>query len=134
MANTSEQQGQQRETGDLRSKRLSSSHPDLRPRMHVDSAIALSSNRASHIVADTERSMPFTLALPHRGQGINRLSALADSKDQRVFVHRHVPIAEFAGKFTLGRKMGEILDQVFADQGRVKRRTASGQYYALNFA
>src|SRR5690349_11374556 len=101
MANTSEQQGQQRETGDLRSKRFGSSHPNLRPRMHVDSAVAFSSNCAAHIIADTECSMPFTLALPQSGEGINRLSALADSKDQRVFVHRHVPIAEFAGKFTL---------------------------------
>src|SRR5260370_28009281 len=134
MANTSEQRGQQSETDDMRGKRFRSSHPDLRPRVHVDSAIALSSNRASHIVADTERSMPFTFTLSHSGKGINRLSALADRKDQRVFVHRHVPIAEFAGKFALGREMGEILDQVFADQGRVKRRTASGQYYARNFA
>src|SRR5260370_39138760 len=109
MANTSEQQGQQRETGDLRGKRFSSSHPDFRPRVHVDSAIALSSNRASHIVADTERSMPFTLALPHSGEGINRLSALADSKDQRVFFHRHVPVDGFAGKFTLARQLSEII-------------------------
>ncbi len=65
--------------------------------------------------------MPLTLALPQSSESINRFSALADSKDQRVFVHRHVPIAEFAGKFTLGREMGEVLDQVFADQGRVKR-------------
>src|ERR1700747_3682111 len=134
MANTSKQQDQQSETGDLRSKRLGSSHPNLRPRMHIDSAVALSSNRAAHIIADTECPMPFTLALPQSGEGINRLSTLANSKDQRVFVHRHIPIAKFAGKFTLGREMGQILDQVFADQGRVKRRTASGQYHALNFA
>src|SRR5258708_36868411 len=109
MANTSEQQGQQRETGDLRGKRLGSSHPDLRPRVHVDSAIALSSNRASHIVADTERSMPFTFTLSHSGKGINRLSALADRKDQRVFVHRHVPLAEFGGTFPFGRQRVGIL-------------------------
>src|SRR5260221_6460002 len=102
MANTSEQQGQQRETGDLRGKRLGSSHPDLRPRVHVDSAIALSSNRASHIVADTERSMPFTVTLSHSGKGINRLSALADRKDQRVSVHRHDPTAALASEIGLG--------------------------------
>src|SRR5260221_4080169 len=127
MANASEQDGQSRETGDLRSKRFGSSHPDLRPRVHVDSAVAFSSNRAAHIVADTECSMPLTLALPQSGESINRFSALADSKDQCVFVHRHVPIAEFAGKFALGREMGEILDQVFAHQSRLERLTASGQ-------
>src|SRR5260221_6164564 len=107
MANASEQDGQSRETGDLRSKRFGSSHPNLRPRVHVDSAVAFSSNRAAHIVADTQCSMPLTLALPQSGESINRFSALANSKDQRVFVHRHVPIAEFAGQVTLVLEIGQ---------------------------
>ena len=57
---------------------------------------------------------PFRLAFTQRRQRIDRLAALADREHERVFVHRHVAVPEFASELDLSRNMGETFDQTFA--------------------
>ena len=95
--------------------------------MHVNAAIAFPGDGAADAVANAERPMPLPFAFAQRRQGIDCLPALADRKHERVFVHRHVAIAKFAGELDLGRNMGETFDQTFADSAGMESRSASGQ-------
>ena len=67
---------------------------------------------------------PRRLASRRRAQGIGRLARLAEHEDERPVVERGVAIAELAGVFDLDGQVGEPLDQVLADQGRMPARAA----------
>ena len=83
--------------------------------MHINAAIAFPGDSAADIVANSECPMSLPLAFTQRRQGIDRLAALADRKHERIFVHRHVAVPEFARELDLSRNMRETFDQTFAD-------------------
>ena len=67
------------------------------------------------------------LRLAQGAQRVGRLARLAEDEDQRPVVERGVAIAELAGVLDLDRQVGQPLDQVLADQGRVPARAAGGE-------
>ena len=71
--------------------------------------------------------MPAALGLAQSTQGVGRLARLAQDEDQRPVVERGVAVAELAGVLDLDGQVGEPLDQVLADQGRVPARAAGGE-------
>src|SRR3981081_1315606 len=120
MSDPSQEQGQQRQYDDLRSKCLCSCHSNFRSSMHIDAAVAFSSDGATDVIANSQRAMPFTLALASPGKGIDGFAALANCKDKRIFVHRHVAIPKLAGELHLGWQMRQAFDQTFANFRSVK--------------
>ena len=63
--------------------------------------------------------MALALALAQGRQRVGRLAGLRDGDDDGVAVDRRIAVAELAGVLDLDRDAGELLEQVFADQGRV---------------
>ena len=76
---------------------------------------------------DRQRRMPPPLRLAQGGQRVGRLARLAEGEDERAVVERGVAVAELAGVLDLDRQVGQLLDQVLADQGRVLARAAGGE-------
>ena len=103
MPDAAQQQREQGEDGDLRGEGFGGGDADLRAGVHVDAAVVLAGDGAGDVVANAEGAVALALALAHGGQGIGGLAALADDEDQRVLVHRHVAVAEFAGELDLDR-------------------------------
>ena len=102
-----------------RGERFGRGDADLRPGVHVDAAIAFAGDGARHVVANAEGAMAFALALAQGRERIGRLAALRDDEDERVLRQRHVAIAELARELDLRGDVREMLDDVFADHGRV---------------
>ena len=71
---------------------------------------------------------PLRFDLAQRRQRVGRLARLRDGEDDACcWSMRRIAIAELAGVFDLDRDAGELLEQVFADQGRVLARAAGGE-------
>ena len=118
---------QEQEHGHLGGKRLGAGDADLGTGVEIDAAVGLACDGAADGVDDRQRGVPAALRLVERTQGIGRLARLAEHEDQRPIVERGIAIAELAGVFDLDGQMGEPLDQVLADQGRVPARAARRQ-------
>lgn len=134
MADAPEHEAQDGEDGELRGEGLGGGDTDLGPGVHVDAAVALAGDGAGDVIADAEGAMAFALAFAERGEGVGGFSALADGKDEGVFVHRHVPVAKLTGKLDLGRDVREGLDEVLADHTGVARGAAPGEDDAVDLA
>ena len=134
MADAAQQQRQQGQNGHLRGEALGRGDADLRAGVHVDAAIVLAGDGAGDVVADAQGPVALALALAQCGQRIGGLAALADDKDQRVLVHRHVAVAEFARELDLYGDVRQRFDHVLADHRRVQRRPAPGQHDAVHIA
>ena len=134
VSDTTQQEGDQSEDGDLGGEGFGCGHADLGPGMHVDAAIAFAGDGAGHIVADAEGAVSLALALPERRKGVGGLAALTEDKDERVLGHRKVAVAELAGVFALGRDLGKVFDQVLSHHGGVHGGAASAQDDSLGGA
>src|ERR1700676_4311778 len=95
--------------------------------MHVHTTIAFPGNGAADAIANAKRPMSLSLALAQGRQGVDCFPALADRKHQRVLVHRHVAIPEFAGELYFGRNMRETFNQTFSNSRGMESRSTSGQ-------
>ncbi len=78
--------------------------------------------------------MPLALSLAKGREGVDRLAALADDEDEGVLVEGRIAIAELARDLHLRGDAGEMLDEVFADHGRVRGRPATAEDDALDIA
>ena len=134
MPDPAEQESQESQDYDLRSKAFGCCDADLRPRVHVNPAITFASDRAADTVANSKGTVSFASALTQGGQSIDRLAALAYGEYQGVLGHRYVSVAKLAGKLYLSRNMGEILNEAFADSACMKGRTAGAQNDAFDVA
>ena len=67
-------------------------------------------------------SAPLLLGLAQGRQRVGRLAGLADGDDDRAFFDDRVAIAELAGVLDLGGDLGQVLEEVLADQPRVPGR------------
>ena len=78
--------------------------------------------------------MPAPLGLAEGAERVGGLARLAEDEHQGAVVERRVAVAELAGVLDLHRQVGEALDQVLADQGRVPARAAGGEDDAADAA
>ena len=118
---------QQGQDGDLGRERLGAGDADLGAGVQVDAAVGLAGDRAADGVDDRQGRMPPPLRLAEGAQRVGRLARLAEDEDERPVVERGVAVAELAGVLDLDRQVGQPLDQVLADQGRVPARAAGGE-------
>ena len=119
MPHAAEVQGQHGQHGHLVGERLGAGDADLGAGVEVDAAVGLAGDAAADDVAQRQRRMPLALRFAQGGQRVGRLARLRDGQDDGVAVDRRIAIAELRGVFDLDRNAGELLEQVFADQGRV---------------
>ena len=131
---TPKQQCQQRKDRHLRGERFGRSYPNLGSCVHIYPGAAFAGDGARHVVADTERPVALAHALAHRRQRVDGLATLADGKDERVLVHRHVAVPKLTGEIHFARQVRERLDHVFADQSGVVGRAAGRDDDAVHVA
>ena len=62
-----------------------------------------------------------------RRQRIGRFAALRDGKQQRAIFHGRIAVTQFARIFHFHWNAGQLLNQIFAYQGRVPTRATSGE-------
>src|SRR5438552_2545220 len=89
--------------------------------MEIDHAVTLQRHRTADDVGDGDH---LGLALPRladRRQRVGGFTRLRDADHQGVLVDDRLAIAEFRGGFDLDRKARQVLDDVFAQKGRVVR-------------
>ena len=134
MPDAPKQEAQQGQHRDLGGEGFGGRNADLRPGMHVHPAVAFTGDGAGDIITNAQRPVAFALAFAHGSECIRRFAALADGKNDGVFVHRHVAVAKFTGKFDLGGKVCQAFQDVFADHRGVARGAATGEDDALDIA
>ena len=128
------EQREERDDGQLRGERLGRRHADLRSGVHVNPSVALARDCAGDIVADAQRAMALALALAQSSQSVGGLPALADDEHECVARHRQVAVSQFAGELALDRNMGERLDEILADHGRVESGAATAEDDSFDLA
>jgi len=121
LAHPPEEQANQGQDHDLRGERLRCRNPDLGASVHVNAAVAFARDRARNVVANSERAIAFAFAFAQCAEGVGGLSALTDRENQGVLGRRRVSMAIFTGKIDIHRNVGQLLNGVFANSGRVQR-------------
>ncbi len=134
MPHPAKEQSDEHEDGHLRGERFRRGDPDLRTRVHVNAAVAFARDGARDVVANAEGAIPLAPAFPHRAEGVGGFAALADREDYGVARHRGIAMAKLAREFHFRRNPRELLEDVFADHGRMQRRAAAGQDDAADIA
>src|SRR5579864_3495056 len=102
--------------------------------MHVNSAVALTSNCARDVITNSEGAISFAFALSQCSEGIGGFATLADRENQGVLRRRSVAMTIFTRKIDIDWNVGELLDDVFANARCVQSRAASSQHDARNIA
>src|SRR5260370_42039082 len=87
---------------------------DLRTCMHENSVVDLSRYSTAYTITNAKRAVPLSFAFAQCRQCIDRLAALTDREHERVLIHRHVAVPEFASELDLSRNLGQTFDQTFA--------------------
>jgi len=82
------------ERDQLRQVRLGGGDPDLRASLRVKHGIGFTSQRTAYDIYNAQGLRALLLRLPHGGQCIGRLAALAYEDDQGLFVHERIAIPE----------------------------------------
>ena len=124
VAQPAQVEGEHGQDGDLGRERLGAGDADLGAGVQVDPAVGLAGDGAAHRVHDRQGGMSPPPRLAECAQRVGGLSRLAEDEDQGAVVERGVAIAELAGVLDLDREVGQPLDQVLADHGRVPARAA----------
>src|SRR5882757_2088616 len=76
-----EEQSEKREDRELRRKRLRGRHTNLRPRMHVNAAVAFTRDRTRNVVANAKGAETFAPALAQCAERVCSFAALANGED-----------------------------------------------------
>ena len=125
-------QGEEGEHHELAGEGLGGRHPDLGPGVQVAAEAGLASDGGAHHIDDAHGARSPAASLPQRGQGVRRLSRLADRDDQRALVQHRVLVAELRGVLDLDRNARQVLEHVLADQRRVPAGSAGGHHHAIH--
>src|SRR5262249_61600846 len=113
--------------GELRGKCFGGRQANLRPRVHVNAAVAFTRNRARDVVANSEGAVTFAPALAQRAERVCSFAALANGEYQRLRRHRRIAMTKLAGVIHFGWDARHSLNQIFADSCGVQRGAASGE-------
>ena len=68
--------------------------------------------------------MPLPFTFTQGRQRIDCFPTLADREHERIPIHRHVAVPEFARELYLSRDLGEAFDQIFPHSGCVESSPA----------
>ncbi len=117
--------GQHREPDRHVGQRLGRGHRDLRPRVQVDTAVALPGDRRAHHVDQADDLAALALDLPDRERRVRRLPGLAHRHVQRVRLDDRVPVAELRRRLRVRRDARQLLDHRRADLPHVVGRPAA---------
>jgi hypothetical protein len=119
-ATSTQEEGEEREHGDLTGEGLGRCDADLGSDAEVDAEVGLAGDRRPDDVDHAERQRATLLGLFEGGERVGRLARLAHGDDDRAFIDDRVAIAELAGVLDLGRDFAEVLEEVLADHRGVE--------------
>src|SRR5205823_3892937 len=96
-------------------------------RVHVNTAVALTRDRARDVVANSKRAIAFAFAFAQSAKRVGGFAALADREDKRVLGRRRVSMTVLTGKIDIDRNVCQLLDDVFANTRGVQGGAATGK-------
>ena len=76
----------------------------------------------------------FRLGFADCSQRVGRLAGLADGDNERIGIHQRIAIAEFGAVVDFHRDARKVLNQKFADQGRMPGSPAGDDVNPLDFS
>jgi hypothetical protein len=115
-----QRQGQQHAGHQLSGKALVDATPISGSGLGQQGQVGFTHQRADADVADRQAGKEAQLlGITQCGQGIGSLTGLGNGHEQRVGLHHHLAIAEFAGDFDLARNPGQAFEPVTGDHAGV---------------
>src|SRR6266511_1154903 len=126
ISHPTKEQSEERKNDELRRKRFGGRNTDFGSGVHVNSAVALTRDRARDVVTDSQSAKAFALAFAQCAQCIRGFTALADGEHKCLRSHGRIAMAELAGVFDFGWNARKSLNQIFTDSAGMKCRAAAG--------
>src|SRR6266481_2973183 len=121
---------EQVEHRELRRERFRARDGDLRTSVGIDDRIGFARDAGVDDVADRQHFRAALVRRLHCGQRVCRLTGLRDHDEHgAVFEHR-VARAELARVVDLGRDARDVLEEILADEARVRRSAAGDEDHA----